>query len=147
MAFIDAEGPLQERIIREYEIRYKRTGTPLPFSLDESLQIIIDVTDFYPRTTIIFDGIDEIVETEKTRLAVIKGIQKIVKESEGLVKVFFSSRFEADITSNDNQGDIALFVTKEVANLISDGELLGGDVEEDFQEFICRRISILSHGM
>lgn len=102
--------------------------------VDESCQLIMQLIELYPQTTIIIDALDECDST--TRLELLQALEHILQRSASLVKVFVSSRDDQDIVlelsgypnlaidSQRNSDDIAQFVRAEVERLIQAKKLL-----------------------
>jgi hypothetical protein len=102
--------------------------------VDESRQLIMQLIELYPQTTIIIDALDEC--DPDTRLELLQALEHILQRSASLVKVFVSSRDDQDIVlelsgypnlaidSQRNSDDIAQFVTTEVERLIQARKLL-----------------------
>lgn len=102
--------------------------------MDESVQLIMQLIELYPQTTIIVDAMDECNPT--TRADLLRALEHILQTSSSLVKVFVSSRDDQDIVlklsgypnlaidSRRNSDDIAQFVNAEVERLINTKKLL-----------------------
>lgn len=102
--------------------------------IEESCQLIMQLIELYPQTTVIIDAMDECNPT--TRLQLLKALENVLQASSSLVKVFVSSRDDQDIVlrlsnypnleinSQRNSDDIVRFVKDEVERLIQDGKLL-----------------------
>jgi hypothetical protein len=83
---------------------------------------------------IMIDAMDEC--NHKKRAYLLKALERILRESNGLVKIFVSSRDDHDIVlrlhrypnleikSNRNSDDITRFVKDQTEQLIEGGELL-----------------------
>jgi c-di-GMP-related signal transduction protein len=102
--------------------------------IEESCQLIMQLIELYPQTTVIIDAMDECNPT--TRLELLQALENVLQASSSLVKVFVSSRDDQDIVlrlsnypnleidSQRNSDDIARFVKDEVERLIQAGKLL-----------------------
>ncbi|KAL6884772.1 hypothetical protein GGI43DRAFT_305265 [Trichoderma evansii] len=97
------------------------------FSTDECETALIELTNFYPRTTLVLDALDEC--KVDTREALARILCKLVDKGEGTVKVFIASRKEADIeeylgsqklieiATDDNRDDIEKYIEEEIAKV------------------------------
>ncbi|RDW58400.1 hypothetical protein BP5796_12330 [Coleophoma crateriformis] len=61
-----------------------------PSSIDESVALVIQLTEYYPLTTIVIDALDECEEVE--RVLLLEAFESILRRSSRLVKIFVSSR-------------------------------------------------------
>ncbi|KAJ0356182.1 hypothetical protein COL154_011058 [Colletotrichum chrysophilum] len=108
---------------------------PIPLSLDDCQELIILITADYP-VTIIVDGLDE-AQGEIRDL--LDTLQRIMEESQNIVKLFVSSRAETpvdihlqqsfksiQVTSADIAQDISTFVKDKVNAAVRYKRLLGG---------------------
>ena len=144
-------------VVDIYRDRYERGQTSSRLSLRESQELLIQLTDIYPQTTICIDALDE-VETE-TRLLLLKALKNIIEKSKNLVKIFATTRMDTDILQqfqmfpkielqpDDNIGDITQFVKTKVQSTIDDGQLLEGDVPDRLKVEICDALCKRSRGM
>lgn len=88
---------------------------------------LIDLINFYPRTTLILDALDE-CEMD-AREAIARILRNLVDKGQGTVKVFIASRKEADIeeyfcshklveiSTDDNRDDIEKYIEEEMAKV------------------------------
>jgi len=126
--------------------------------IEESCALIIQLIEQYPLTTIVIDALDE-CDPEK-RCHLLKSLEKILRESSGLVKMFVSSRDDHDIVlrlqrypnleikSDRNGNDIAAFVKDQTEQLIEDGELLQySDSPLEMKELIVDKVIEGASGM
>jgi hypothetical protein len=146
--------PLQDAIVREYNERKKDGFSKGFLQLDTSIEIILELAQNYPQTTIILDALDECDVHKRNEL--IKALRSVVDKASNLVKIFVSSRDDDDIvfqlekTSNlsikasDNIGDIERFVKAEISKSIEEGRLLRRvEVDENLK---LRLITTLING-
>ena len=123
-----------------------------PLQLDQTLQLVMQLIELYPRTTIILDAFDEC--DPATRLDLLRALEHILQHSCSLVKIFVSSRNDQDIVmqlngylhleidSRRNSNDIAQFVNAEVERLIKDGKLLrNSKCKDDMKGMIIRKVT------
>ena len=151
-----ADGsPLFEPVVSCYNARMENGRLTEPLQLKEGRDLILQLTNICPQTTIVIDALDEC--EPKMRKELIKSIKQIVEESKNLVKVFISSRDEYDIVTKfsafvrieakDNSGDIRQYVNEKVAELIEDEDLLMGSVSSELMDLICSTLGDRADGM
>ena len=126
-------------------------------SFRESQELLVQLTDIYPQTTICIDALDE-VETV-TRLLLLKALKNIIEKSKNLVKIFATTRMDIDILRqfemfprielqpDDSIGDINLFVETRLQSIIDDRLLLGGHVPDKLKVEIFDALCKRSRGM
>jgi hypothetical protein len=102
--------------------------------VEESRQLVMQLIELYPQTTVIIDALDECDPI--TRLEFLQALEHILRSSSSLVKIFISSRNDQDIVlelsgypnvaidSQRNSSDIEQFVKAEVEQLIRARKLL-----------------------
>ena len=157
LSSVQSGFPLLSSIIEKYE-RKGRGFHSSGLRLEESRDIILELTEQYPMTTIIIDALDEI-DSEK-RQSLLETIEDILQESIGLVKVFVSSRDDQDIVcalevypslnlnSNKNQGDIEQFVKTETESLVRKKRMLRySKAKEELKTLIIGQVSHGADGM
>ena len=125
------ENKLLKPVFNIYQDREKKGRRFAPLSLGESQELLVQLTDIYPQTTICIDALDEI-ET-KTRLLLLQALKNVIEKSKGLVKIFATTRMDTDILRqfemfprielqpDDNIGDIIQFVKTKLQSTIDDG--------------------------
>ncbi|KAI5841657.1 hypothetical protein BZA05DRAFT_344843, partial [Tricharina praecox] len=140
-----------------YEAREKRGQKSSHLTLTESQELLVQLTDIYPQTTICIDALDE-VENE-TRIQLLKSLKYVVETSKNRVKIFATTRMDIDILRqlemfpridlqpDDNVGDINRFVETKVRGTIDDGLLLDGVVDRALNAEICDVLCERSKGM
>jgi hypothetical protein len=79
-------------LYRQKEIQGFISG---PLRIDESRELIVQLIEHYPVTSIIIDAFDE-CDPEK-RADLLEALETILRESSSLVKIFISSRDDQDI--------------------------------------------------
>ena len=144
-------------VVDIYRDREKTGQTSSRLSLEESQELLIQLTNTYSQTTICIDALDE-VET-RTRLHLLKELKNIIQKSKNLVKIFATTRMDTDILRqlqmfpsielqpDDNIVDITQFVEVKVQSTIDDGQLLDGDVPDGLKVKICSAVCKRSKGM
>ena len=151
------ENKLLKPVFDIYQDREKRGQRSAPLSLGESQELLVQLTDIYPQTTVCIDALDE-VET-KTRLLLLQALKSIIEKSKNLVKIFATTRMDTDILRqfemfprielqpDDNIGDINRFVEKKLQSAVDGGILLDGEVPDELKVEICDVLCMRSKGM
>ncbi|KAF4879667.1 Myotrophin [Colletotrichum siamense] len=130
---------------------------PIPLSLDDCQELIILITADYP-VTIIIDGLDE-AQGEIRDL--LDTLQRIMEESQNIVKLFVSSRAETlvdihlqqsfksiQVTSADIAQDISTFVKDKVYAAVRHKRLLRGrQVRQELESRVIETLISGSDGM
>jgi hypothetical protein len=144
-------------VIDIYRTRKNVGQSSSQLSLMESQDLIVQLTDIYPRTTICIDALDE-VENAK-RIDLLKSLKHVINKSKNLVKIFATTRMDPDILlqfqnfpkielqPDDNVSDINQFVNTKVESAIDDQILLYGNVGRDLKDEICKALCQRSKGM
>ena len=149
------KNKLLKPVVDIYQDREEKGQKSSHLSLGESQELLVQLTDIYPQTTICIDALDE-VETG-TRLILLKALKNVIGKSKNLVKIFATTRMDTDILRqfemfprielepDDNIGDISQFVKAKLQSTIDNGQLLEGDVPDelivDISEVLCKRSS------
>lgn len=126
--------------------------------MKEVVQLIVKLASQYPTITIILDALDEC--NPETRAQLLGSLEKILKESSCLVKIFVSSRDDQDIvyrlrdypsmelSSDKNAGDIARFVELETNRLVEEGAILRYSLLQDqLKKEIVKVVAAHADGM
>ena len=126
--------------------------------LEETCALLMQLVEKYPQVTIVLDALDE-CDSKKWR-DMLKALDRILKESSNLVKIFVSSRNDQDIVlrlrdypnleidSNRNSGDIDVFVKTRVQELIEDGDFLQHTgFRTEMKEFVVKKVIEGAGGM
>lgn len=128
-----------------------------PLTLKESTALIIELSQWRPRTTIIIDALDECDFSSRGDL--LQALSRIVQDSWGLVKILVSSRADADIVchfskcldlrieASQNQDDIEYYIDFEVEDLIKRKKLLYGNVSMELKQAIHSILREQAQGM
>jgi hypothetical protein len=94
------------------------------FGFDACRELLLESVHLYPRTTLVLDALDECDPGSRDRL--IEMIELLLSNSKNSLRVFISSRPDADIRerflsrpnieiqTTDNQEDIKKFVNEEI---------------------------------
>ena len=151
------EYGLLKPVVDIYRDREEKGQTSSRLNLGESQDLLVQLTNMYPQTTICIDALDE-VQTE-TRLRLLKALKNVIEESKNLVKIFATARMDVDIfrqfetfprielQPDDNIDDINRFVKAKLQSTINDGLLLDGDVPEKLKAEIFDVLCMRSRGM
>jgi len=125
-------------------------------SYGECIDLLKEIT-WCGETTIIIDALDECRSDQ--RYILLEALHDIGNNSEGLVKIFVSSRREIDIVdhfsgslnleieSKDNLEDITRFVTVELDKRVKNRRLLRGKVSPALKAEIKDRLLQEANGM
>lgn len=121
-------GYLHPPVVKHY-LASRRAGFPSDsLAISESTDLILQLLDVYPKTTIIIDALDEC--DRKRREGLFESLQKIINSAPNLVKIFVSSRDDTDIKrqyatlpnlyiqASDNFHDINTFVDHQIEESI-----------------------------
>ncbi|KAI5857243.1 hypothetical protein BZA05DRAFT_332021, partial [Tricharina praecox] len=151
------DNTLLKPVVDLYEDRTKKGQTSSRLCLSESQELLVQLTDIYPRTTICIDALDEV--EKGVRLHLLKALRYVVERSKNLVKIFATTRMDPDIVRqfemfprielqpDDNASDINQFVETKLQETIKYGLLLGGEVDQEFKKEICEALCERSKGM
>ncbi|KAI5796206.1 hypothetical protein FPQ18DRAFT_423767 [Pyronema domesticum] len=151
------ENKLLKPIVDIYGDRKKQAQISSRLSLSESQQLLVQLTDIYPRTMICIDALDEVAEDKRIHL--LKTLRCVIAQSKNLVKIFATTRMDPDIVAHfemfprielqpdDNVSDINQFVKTRVKSTIDDRQLLSGNVSDELQTEICEVLCKRSKGM
>lgn len=154
----DAKTPINPLVLEAYQRKKDedKGSNPDQLSLDETVEVILAITDENP-AVIVLDALDEI--EQETRFELFSALERILQESGSLLKVLVPSRDDWDITAQfenspnvvikttDNSRDIERFVEEEVAKAIQTRRLLRGQVSEPLKAKIISTLISGSQGM
>lgn len=120
--------PLMRTIVDKYDNLHEQRH----LTLKECKDLIVELCNLYPATFIVLDGLDECALD--VRDSVVENLSNVLRSTSGRLKIFLSSRFEGDLDNllqdveytlkvqpDDNQGDISLFVEREVMTRVGRG--------------------------
>lgn len=127
-------------------------------SLQDSYKLLLDILESYPTVTIIIDALDEC--QQGTRRKFLDCLERLMRNSPTLIKIFISSRDDHDIqyklqnypslelSSALNSHDIAQFVRTETNSLVKQGILLQSSSRKDLlSQTIISIVSRMARGM
>jgi hypothetical protein len=150
--------PLLEPVVTSYQRKEAEGFASGQLRIEESCELIIQLAEHYPLTTIIIDALDEC--DPETRTDLLETLERVLQESTHLVKIFISSRDDQDIVcrlqeypsleiaSHKNRDDITAFVRAETNGLIQKRKLLKfSSSKEQLQKLIIDRVIEGADGM
>ena len=142
------EGPgLLTQVVDIYKDREEKGQKSDHLSLAECQDLLVQLIDAYPQTTICIDAMDE--GDNDTRIALLKTLRHVIIASKNVVKIFETTRMNTDILiefeifprielqPDDNVGDINDFVRTNVNRMVNDSLLLHGKVSNELQKEVC----------
>lgn len=158
MSNLQPDLPLLKPTVELYKKREAEAFASGPLRIEESLSLIIQLTEHYPMTIIVIDALDECDPSKRTDL--LEAFEQILQQSSNLVKIFVSSRDDQDITpklqtypnmeisSGRNLDDITRFVKMETNRLVQKRKLLRySQAREEMEELIVNTVIVGAAGM
>jgi hypothetical protein len=155
---IEPEQPLLQPAIQIYKKKEAQGFASGSLKIEESRDLIVQLTEYSPLTTIIIDALDE-CNPEK-RADLLEALEVILSDSKNIVKIFISSRNDQDIvfhlkhhpnleiSSDKNSNDIKYFVNTETKRLIQKGKLLKYSTSrKEMEKLIVRQVIKGASGM
>ena len=150
--------PLLPPVIEKYE-KKGQGFISRGLRIEECCELITELIEYYPMTTIVIDALDE-CDPEK-RDMLLDAMESLLHNSSlGLLKVFLSSRDDQDIVctlreypnldlvSSRNSPDIEAFVREETNKLVKKRRLLrNSDAKEALKVLIIEEVSKGADGM
>ncbi|KAL7276073.1 hypothetical protein RUND412_000957 [Rhizina undulata] len=155
LSLLSPKGFLPEPVISLYR-KQKNDGVERRLWLDESTELILQLSKAFGQTVIIVDALDEC--DKETRCQFLDALKELQSSSKSL-KIFITSRNDDDIRIelenesdiyiqlSDNSSDIELFVDTEVGKYISRKRLLGGIVPPELKQTIIDTLRNEADGM
>lgn len=123
---VQLPSPNLPKLIKEAYMPVKEGGNASSqWELPKCQDLLLSLSEIYPRTTIVIDALDEIEPDQREVL--LEALNEVVRSSRGILKIFISSRNYQDIqealdcdsiSAVDNDIDIQRFVEREVTKLI-----------------------------
>ncbi|PKS11690.1 hypothetical protein jhhlp_001678 [Lomentospora prolificans] len=125
-------------------------------SISSTVDLILELLKENP-ATIIIDALDEADPLERHQL--MDALDKIVLNSENIVKVFLTSRNDGDITcrlsstpniyidAHRNVTDLSRYIVAEISAAVRSRKLLGGNVSERLQTTIGYSVMARAKGL
>jgi len=133
------DAPILAPVAVKWEERLSQ-GSEHRLDMDECVDVILELTKERP-AIIVIDALDEC--QRETRSELLDGLDRILQESEHLVKVFVSSRRDPDIRNHfrktpkleiaarENSEDIENYINSELNKKIAAGKFLNGQPSEE----------------
>ncbi|KAJ5593129.1 hypothetical protein N7537_010033 [Penicillium hordei] len=150
---------VRQEIWDEFKKRQKAADIdgldPLPLTVDECIQMLLELTLDCP-ATIIIDGLDELVGNQ---LDILTSLRTLASESSSLIKIMISSREDTHIAQElhdaislpvtvcQNSEDIKVFVRHSVSSAITNRKLLGGSVSKSLSDHLVESLYQGARGM
>lgn len=150
-------SPILESVQQKYRELRDEGFESKKLTLNETRKLILDITQIYPRITIIIDALNE-CNTDKLP-DLLDSLEEIAEQSPNPVKIMISSRDDEGlarqfsnsvhlhIRETDNADDIKRFVEHQVEEAISKKRLLGGEVSAELKEHVIRTLVTGAQGM
>lgn len=156
LCLINTKGRFPQPVLSIYEKRVEEEDSG-PLSLNESKDLLVQLSAGFPRTTILIDALDEC--DKSTRKKLVDALQHVVT-SPNLVRVFVTSRDDGDLVNMlsktpsvyihaaDNSGDISKYIKSKIERCIKDRLLLPGkEISPDLKETIVSTLEKGAGGM
>ena len=157
LSIVDSGSPLPEAVVSLYR-KHKKDGFKSgKLQVDESKNLITQLTEGFHETIIVIDALDECDKGSRDKL--LDALKSILEEETRRVKVFVTSRDDDDIVlhlsgvpnvyiqSSDNSSDIKTFIEGEVEQCILKKKLLRGSVDPELKELITSTLANKAQGM
>ncbi|KAL7267374.1 hypothetical protein RUND412_010042 [Rhizina undulata] len=156
LSLLGPEGSLPKAVISLYDQQKNGGVESRPLGLDNSTELIVQLSKPFDQTVIIVDALDEC--DKKTRHQLMAALKKLRSSTKGL-KIFITSRNDDDIRIeletesgvfiqlSDNSSDIKLFVEAEVEKYVSTKRLLDGKVQPELKQTIIDALTKGADGM
>ena len=148
-------GQLLKPVVNIYQDRESIGQTSSRLSLVDSENLLVQLTNIYPQTTICIDALDEV----DNRIYLLDSLKRIMERSDNLVKIFATSRMDPEILvqfemfsrielkPDDIADDIGRFIQAQVARMIDTRSLIDGKVNGELKDEICHVLHERSKGM
>jgi len=151
MSCLSEDEPIQTPVVKAYKDRKKeaRGRKPEKLGIEECVDVMLELLQLNP-VTLIVDGLDDCNPARRQDL--LDAFQRLITDSDNVVKIFISSRDDHDlvhrlsqtrnlyIRASDNSGDIESFVTSRVKEAIDKGRILCGNVPHDLKIIIVETL-------
>lgn len=156
LCLVSPSEELPEPILLIYEAREKNGHQSGPLHLNESRDLIVQLSTRFAQTTIVIDALDEC--NRDTRRDLFDILKHIVASTKN-VRVFVTGRSDGDIRrilcgfpshyieATDNQGDIESYINSEIERCCREKLLLDGDIDEGLKSDIVSALREKADGM
>lgn len=126
--------PILQPILQKYQEEEKQAFPSGGLQIDQSCDLVIELASLHAETIIVLDALDEC--DLENRYQLLGAMEAILDRSNGLIKIFASSRDDDDIvcelqnypnlkiSSSKNSEDIDYFVRTETEQLVKRNRLL-----------------------
>ena len=154
LSWVESTNTIQRLIVQKYEIAQRNCFASGGLKIEESFDLLLQLTETYPQITLVLDALDEC--NKETRASFMKMLDNLVSgKSSNLVKVFISSRPDLDIKhrlkggpnmeikATDNEKDIAKFVDDKII----DKPEWYCEISSELRELISETLVSKSDGM
>jgi ankyrin repeat domain-containing protein 50 len=145
---------IQHSLVQLYYQKRKTGFASGKLKIEESRDILLQLVQTYPHTTLVLDALDEC--HKDTRRQLVDILDMLITQSPKPVKIFISSRPDQDIKhrfgcgpnvhikATDNRDDIAKFVNDKLNN---SPEYWQNSIDRDLKREICETLVDKSEGM
>ncbi|KAK1756491.1 ankyrin repeat-containing domain protein [Echria macrotheca] len=153
LAIDTQNGKVRGSLLAAYECRVAEAKTGgldvAKLRLKESVERILDLASEDP-LTIVIDALDEI--NEESRHQLLSALDRMVEESDNVVKIFLTSRNDGqifgllpsarriNITSEDTESDMKTYVGQQVDDAIAHKRMLNGGVPAALRDQVAERL-------
>lgn len=156
LCLVGLSTELPQPILLTYKEREARGHQSGPLHSNESRDLIVALSAGYSQTTIVIDALDEC--NRDTRRGLFQILKHII-QSTTHVRIFLTGRNDGDIQkmlydfpshyldATDNSGDIATYVTSEIARCSREGLLLDGQLDPILESEIIQALKSGADGM
>ncbi|RDW77538.1 hypothetical protein BP6252_05591 [Coleophoma cylindrospora] len=159
LAFDPITHCVRAPVLREYELRKKKQFAAGKFSIEECVNLILEMIPTMPPTTIIIDAIDECDSDQRWQL--LESVATISSTCTENFKMLLSSRTDEGL-DNSIEGAMNLYLDiadnkRDIENFIDDGvikvsrsrlrTLLRGNVSDDLKKAISDTLKDQAQGM
>ncbi|KAI9888993.1 MAG: hypothetical protein M1814_006051 [Vezdaea aestivalis] len=157
LACLKPSYPIMSPVLAKYASREESNFGFTDLSLDECVDLILELGKVYPSMALIIDALDEC--EPDTRLEILEKLDEILQDSTNLVKIFVSSREDSDLVCKlenspnlyieavDNKEDIERFVKGEVERSIKSKKLLRGCISSELKDLTVTTLIDGAQGM
>lgn len=159
-----SQSGLPATVLSIYNQRKKDADLSYLLSIEESKQLLIELSSGYLRTTIVVDALDECDANSRGRLCdVLKQVVSLSEQTQQTnqtsIKVFITSRDDGDlrkkfkdspnvyIQERDNSEDINYYIKTQIKACINAKQLLEGKVNSNLEHRIVSALATRARGM
>jgi hypothetical protein len=160
LSALEPNKPILEPAVIRYQESESFGFADGGLSMEQSIDLIVELSALYPVTIIFVDALDEIDPQNQKRRSLTDGLRRILRESTSLVKIMVSSRDDLDIERNleqsynlqidsrKNKEDIRTFVKAKVDDMVSVGEILCySQAKAELSSLITKKVTEGANGM